>query len=1414
MAQPGLAEDAPIPAGYAQYQKLVDGGVPQDQIAAWQQGIDQKLVAGGVPQAQIDAYWGNAKPSAPKLTNYVQNNLAATPASAPPNTSEDLMHQFSTGFDMSVPGLALHAGAEPHALATPTFMDKLAQTGGQMLGDFPIGVLGAAEGAAKTAEFGPEAQVAAAGAGYLMAPQAMREALIDGHKAGTIHTAWDALNLGAQSVLHVVEQGAEGAGAALAGHGAEQVASTVLGAAAGRVANVLAQTTAFTGWTAAMERHMPDAQDFAAGAVMALGLHVAIEAPEAVKRVASNMQRIYARTGVPPHTAIDLAKNDSVIHQELLQQDVNGNPVHPVLTALAPPEPEPYNKVTPKVLRLPAPAEAEVAPKAEKPAPAEEPRFIHPYQDLLETQRLPDSEVEDGTTASGGVGRYQIPSGTARYFGYDPIDLKDPVLNERAAATIMMKLGQKYHGNEADMLLAYHSGVDAVGKWILEGRKLTDLTNDQQQVLINGGAADARNRVVVPAGMRELIGAGGGGGGAEPPNTRAGGAALPPPGGPKTTDDSYDKMEEQIGTVPKKTIRQHLEDAWTGWVSWLAPAVRIDNMLIKQGALNRADEVTLEDMGRQTISSISRRDYFLKEGTLLPEFDKARRLVGYVHASDHSMKRAFQYMDEDGGNVDHFMKFMLAGRNILKAQQGKVLGFDLADSHQIRNDKAEQAKYWRAEREWNDVMDGILAYGKAGGLFSRQQVESMIKENLIYVTARRLLGYEGPPGRGRGIKVGKAVRAFKGGTEQILDPVQSSFDNMLHIIHEADKNMFTGYVISRVQESKVVRDDLGLQKEEMPKLSVDKATLKEAGVADPSVLDPFMAMRVSRTQFSPNQFMYLREGVPEMWSTRSPSFAALLKGADSPGQVNLLVKLAEKVAAIQRTGITALPEFTLRTLMRHSLNSYIFDPTSPPPFVTWWSGLMDVLGHADVVKQWKANGGASSALYDMDRDSLHEDLPELLNKTGALKRMYNLAWHPLELARLIQQVSNEASGVGYFKRGLKLGLPPAKAAMGSKTQKIDFNEGGTDALVRTWSKVTPFTREHLLGTKQVKEGYERDPIGTTMKLLYTIVLPAAVLRYLNYRQDQDGTVPLDQQYQSLSRYEKDGFYVLPQIKGFRLKIPLPFVVGTPLASLTNRMFDHFIDHDPRAFKDWGQTLMAELFPPVFGSLILPPLEQLTNHNFFTGRPLIPDSLAKVSGPLQYTAATSETAKFLSYLASPLVDVSPITIDTYVNGWFGSLGQAGMWLSGLAFHHSDLGELAKNPFVKTFLVMHPGMSSSSIQDFYDEKEKFDRSVADVRLTIARQREGMTGLNDKEMDQAIRDRLPGAQNIDQMAAMMRKAESTIRRTTNLPDAKDDPENGMTLDEKRQIVSGIYSNMIEISKNGVKRMDEIEQQAKAIK
>jgi hypothetical protein len=183
--------------------------------------------------------------------------------------------------------------------------------------------------------------------------------------------------------------------------------------------------------------------------------------------------------------------------------------------------------------------------------------------------------------------------------------------------------------------------------------------------------------------------------------------------------------------------------------------------------------------------------------------------------------------------------------------------------------------------------------------------------------------------------------------------------------------------------------------------------------------------------------------------------------------------------------------------------------------------------------------------------------------------------------------------------------------------------------------------------------------------------------------------------------------------------PMGFTFGT----LTERFFDWVLDRDKKAFEGIARQFFDQVVPPLMPSLAEPAVDHLSERTNLFQRRLVPASLEKASGYMEYTHDTSETAKAITKLLGPigydLIDASPIIIENYARKWLGTVPMEfgkvveGFWKERTKPHEG----IADTPFLRSFFMRRP-MGGQIVNDYYNEFEAFTARKADLRLAIQR------------------------------------------------------------------------------------------------
>jgi soluble lytic murein transglycosylase-like protein len=1313
----------------------------------------------------------------------------------------------------------------------------------------------------------PVGAVVGAGFGMGATPEAARQILLDSYalRDGKIKTWQDATHVIAHSLWETTKEGITGAvtnftGGKVAGKLEAAGASKLISAGGNATAQVIAGTS--TG--AALNGHIPDAKDFTTAAILTLGLHVAGGAKEAfagnhdaAARVQHNMETLYRQTGVPPWEAAERAAHDPVFKQELQAQDPNGDPVTPQYRNAAPPDPAPFTDhgvmpehqvpwLQPETMRNVTPSKGPFTPKSgaepspEAPATVTTANSPAHAKDLL---RQLEGSGDQAISPAGAIGRYQIMPATARQYMGKDFDVKtlfDPAVNSAVADRIVADLFKRYNGDMNAIAIAYNAGPGRAGQYLARGPG-TALVAIPDKTMRGGvryeQTASRHDESFLPtetqhylANERRKGGGGSGSGGGEggpPPSEEpkvpsfsnegsgggAGGGGPPKPPAPiegespedasrkfwsRQNDDTLtEEMLRNIGEAPNPTSKLlNLDRVLGQFVSELTPARRIDDRLIKAGEMDRARDLGAEDMFRQTYASDTRAGVFVRYGSI-------DAITLDIKPGSTSVMDAVKAVKDAGGNMDGWKAYMLAKRTADKAAQGVQTGFNPDAAGALAMSPKAIKKYQKATELFNDVMDEVLQYSRDSGVHSDAQIEAMKRDNPAYISMRRIMGDDDAfTGTGRGFAARDSLKKMEGSNRQIVDPIRATMDNMRLIIKMADRNRAVGHVIGMIERGEI--ENPGLLKIE------DSQTIKAEGEAafkpyglPPEAGDtyaPLLAERAIKAS-GPNDFNFFRDGKVETWRASTPELADLMRKADGPGQANIVMKTFETFAKVERAGIVYSADFPVRNVLRDQITTFVNDPLHPPPFVTWLRGIAHVVGQTDTFKDAVAKGALGSSMVDMDINWLARDMDTIFHETGTWDGVANTVKHPLEFFQIIAEKLDAASRVGYMLHAQGKGVEPIKAATMSRKAYLDFAERGTAQVANQLSRIMPFFRPTLLGFKQFGEAMTERPASTLAYATAAISLPTIALYALNHLQDQ--FLPEDRKYANLPRWVKDNYFVTPEIGGSRIKLRYPQEAGTIFGGMVNRMLDTFVEHDKHAFDSWANGFLQNYLPPMMPPLAQVPIEVITNHSFFTGQPLIPGSMEKASGYMQYTPSTSETGKAVSRALGPpglnVAGFSPIQFDQFVKGWTGAIGTGVLHALDIPYHAGKKPyEIADMPFVGSFFTRNPGMSAQPVQDFYNSMSDLEAKSADFALAMKR----AEGGNASEIDQTA----PSGQYASAIAPIKEAIALQSAAIQGVAANKD-----MTAVEKRQTIDALMPQLLDTAKQGVKAIDELKQAAK---
>lgn len=1433
--------------GAAEVQKLIDGGFTGQEVTQYQADKTAKLQAAGFKPSEIDDYWGDNKPDG-GTTQLAQYNTKKLWTAADAKQADDPLSYFSAGMDMSTSVLSKHAPQTVMPANAPLFGKLLAGVG-QTVGDIPTMAAGFLAGAPAGAKVGALIGAAIPGAGETGASEvaggllggtvggmmggtalseATRETLMSGYEHGGIRDFSDFTARAGTIAYNTAKATTAAGGGALVG-GVVGGKLLALGASptAAAVSNALTFATTTTAASAALNGQAPSAEDFIASAALALGTHVVGETVGASKRfvlnktgeaMAQGQRDTYSKTGVPPWQAARDAQQNPGMAQETMSRDVNGE-INP-RTYSDQQGPEPLNFGG-------KPLEVEVPGKT--PGPGRDVDLHLAAIEALEGSanaaklqtRLSGKTVtaDNVISPAGAIGRYQIMPGTARtYMGanFDVNTLTDPNVNRAVATKILQDLTARYKlpdgspDNEA-IYIAYNAGPGRANRFLANGRDPSILPIETQKYLQRAdrlGLIDMREGEFEEKPGTSLVTTGGGNGG-KPPETPDLGDLGPLREPVPSEDKTDDELNESVGSLIGEPDRESLlsrakgmaDTAYDDVVSELGPAKRFDKAL----GIDQSEEVNAEDLFRSTYASPERAGYFIREGTIDNPYN-------FKESSKDSLIGAYKMAASNGGSEAEFTNYRLASRALDLSARGIESGYSeeqLRDAAELVSRKAPT--YEAAQQMANRSKAGVLRYAQKAGLYSEAGVNAMIANEPNHIPFTRL--FEGETlasrGAGRGMQARQNIKKMQGSQRQIVEPVHAEIEAIHKTISNADRNVALQAIVGLDPR---ILEQLGVKKApeaEQPKLN-EPTTLPVRGMGDNGgpltewtpggEASPEGTMKTRDKLLNAgkgSEFTVFVDGKPVKYTVDDPNWARLING--SPKVVIPIVgKALTWAAGIERTGITALPDYLARMMFRLQIATSVLEPYGGIPGMNFMHGMYHVLGQTEAFKEFVRAGGMGAGMMDMDVKYIRRDVERIFTQTNTLTQVLNYVQHPIEASRLMMERTEAMGRMGMYAKQRAAGRGELKSAMGARRGYLDFAEKAASGVMNAVSGVTPFLKLGILGKDQIIRQMKNDPAGLVMRGLLYVTLPSIALAYLRDKLDEGKDE--NEKWANQKQWIKDHYTGIPMPGGAPyMKLPKSYEVGMLFGTQAENFMTFLKTHDPKAFEALGENVIEMLAPNILPPGVKPILENVTNFSFGNGKALVPHSLDNVSNHMQYTPNTSPTAVALAHLLgntqTKLLEVSPIVLQNYVSGWTGTVGN-------LALHALDAPqkplaphELADNPFVGSFFVREEG-SLQPVEDFYSAYKEAKTAKADADMAKRR-------LNTTEMNETMGQPLAYTRldNVDHALGQM---QSVIQGITTSKD--------MSVNEKRQQIDNVTNQMIQLAKIGTKMVESVKANAAA--
>lgn len=845
-----------------------------------------------------------------------------------------------------------------------------------------------------------------------------------------------------------------------------------------------------------------------------------------------------------------------------------------------------------------------------------------------------------------------------------------------------------------------------------------------------------------------------------------------------------EKEKVQLRKHPKEWLSTHFDKFYTNWVDDKHIFAKVVARAEAELGRKLAYDYDVHKQAQMAINVASSRALlFLTGGKSVEETYKVlNKVYGHAITKNVTMKDVMDALNkvskEDVSKTgaenayDALGNYLIAMRTeelekYYHDAYARSAGFDEEGTREIIQNTPESIKkiaqmYWDINTNIVNTLQqqGLISKDLAGKLRKYKHYCPMYRDMSDGITDMdEMIGTIGVFNKGGGYaNVSNGIKRIEGGGKRpILDPITSLSQMAVSMISKCERNNVAKTFV---------------------KLGQDFAGLGDVVVRDPTLkhADP--------TAFA---FTVWQNGEQVVYRTTPEIYDAL---TNNDAQTNrFTIKMASSIAQTLRTGATISPSFIVRNLLRDTMSATVNSKTGfYLPFVDNVRGAWKLHFDKEFSAEYHASGASMSTYMRADADSSRDLTKELLGHkydsypvvVKQVRQLISYAWHKYEkFGNLIE----DSTRAGEFRRARNQGLSIDQAGQLAREITLDFSRHGKKG--QMINKYVPFFNATIQGTDKFIRTFKDNPMRAILNTVIWIVLPSLGLWAINHDDDW---------YKELDENTKYTNWAIPLPGGTHLLIPKPQEVGILFGSGIEAVLNQMTGTDPHGMKEWARQYAEAMTPSLYPAVVRPLIEWMTNYSFWTGRNLVPASLQKAPSEMQFTSYTSELAKSLgdTWLAKS-IKLSPIAIDNWISGWFGSAGRfvANMLNDSISYvrGNSRPPEPAKYwyemPVIGSF-VRQNGQNSEYVNRMYeiqkDMNDDYERSDA------GKQRKGKKSSSNKPKE---------LKQVDTAVSSVSKLNKEIKAIRN--DPKKDP------DRKRQEIDQRRTKINDLAKKVVLKFDK---------
>lgn len=626
------------------------------------------------------------------------------------------------------------------------------------------------------------------------------------------------------------------------------------------------------------------------------------------------------------------------------------------------------------------------------------------------------------------------------------------------------------------------------------------------------------------------------------------------------------------------------------------------------------------------------------------------------------------------------------------------------------------------------------------------------------------------------------AKKHKGATvEKAGQPIPGIIENVAknftHLLDAAMKNHAATLAIDEALAAGWAEQVPMEQTKALVPLGAMERALRDAGISVGPGATGVASVAAIRPPVHPgnNVIAIRRDGETEYYRVDDPLTLKALEGLHRTTN-NAFVKNAAWFKGLLTHTVTSMPGFMVRNFVRDSGSAWLQSEDRSLNFWKEMARSVKALGTRmddPKVKALMAAGG-DTGWYQNAPEDMVKQLREMEKKGIAqVVTPGNL----LKIWRRLGRASEMANRIAAYDATMRA-TGSARQAAFEAADLLDFQLKGGLPAMQFLNAVTPFLNARVQGLYKLgrvagtssKRARRAFAAKATMMIAFTMLLAS-----INAGDDDDDG------YNDLPEWIKDGSWVV-NLKRMGIEgedvprmlfIPKPFELGVLFGTVPERMLQLAIGNDrPKDFAKsmtmaiWNTFAFNPLGNPVSNEIV----QQVTNYDFFTGRPIVPESLSGLASADQFTSSTSEVAKSMGEATG----VSPVRIEHFIRGFTGTLGLYMLAAGDAAARAMNVApsrpemRADEMEIVRSFIAQDPARGTKWVERFYDVRDQADDVFSSIRK---RESMGKKESANKllEENRALLGARPGLNKTADALAKISKAMGEVRRSDTLSPAQ---------------------------------------------